>query len=136
MTTQRLLVALTVLNLGILVFLLAQLRPVEARGVPPVLRGRMLEIVDDQGRVRASIKVQPADRAGTTPGGQPYPETVILRLIDANGRPGVKLAMSAPGAGLALLGEADATHVILKAEGADSSLTLANRDGRQQLIQP
>lgn len=136
MKIQRLLVALTVANLGLLLFLLAQLRPVEAQGALPVLRGRALEIVDDQGRVRASLKVQPADRTVTMPDGKTYPETVILRLIDANGRPSVKLAMSEQGAGLALVGEADATHVILKAEGAESSLKLANRDGRQQLIKP
>ena len=57
-----------------------------------------LEIVDDQGRVRASVKVQP----GGTANGQPYPETVILRLIDPNGRPSVKLAGSEQGAGLSL----------------------------------
>ncbi len=70
------------------------------------------------------------------PSGQTAPETVILRLIDANGRPSVKLAMSEQSAGLALVGEADATHVVLKAEGTESSLKLANRDGRQQLIKP
>jgi hypothetical protein len=136
MKIQRLLVALTVANLGLLVFLLAQLRPVEAQSVVPVLRGRLLEIVDDQGRVRASIKVQPADRTARMPSGQTVPETVILRLIDANGRPAVKLAMSEHGAGLALLGDSDTTHVLLKAEGPDSSLKLTNRDGRQQLIEP
>ena len=136
MKIQRLLVALTVVNLGLLMFLLAQLRPVEAQSAVPVLRGRALEIVDDQGRVRASLKVQPADRTATMPSGQTVPETVILRLIDANGRPSVKLAMSEQGAGLALVGEADATHVVLKAEGTESSLKLANRDGRQQLIKP
>ena len=136
MKIQRLLVALTVVNLGLLVFLLAQLRPVEAQGALPVLRGRALEIVDDQGRVRASLKVQPADRTARMPSGQTVPETVILRLIDANGRPSVKLAMSEQGAGLALVDEADATHVVLKAEGTESSLKLANRDGRQQLVKP
>ncbi len=136
MKTQRLLVVLTVVNLGLLVFLLAQLRPIEAQGALPVLRGRALEIVDDQGRVRASLKVQPADRTVTMPDGKTYPETVILRLIDANGRPSVKLAMSEQGAGLGLVGEADATHVVLKAEGTESSLKLANRDGRQQLVKP
>ena len=136
MKIQRLLVALTVVNLGLLVFLLTQLRPVEAQGALPVLRGRALEIVDDQGRVRASLKVQPADRTARMPSGQTVPETVILRLIDANGRPSVKLAMSEQGAGLALVDEADATHVVLKAEGTESSLKLANRDGRQQLVKP
>jgi len=54
MKIQRAFFALTVVNLGLLVFLLAQMQPVEARGEAPVLRGRALEIVDDQGRVRAN----------------------------------------------------------------------------------
>src|ERR1700730_12332571 len=73
------LIALTIVNLGLLIYTLGQTRPA---AVAPVLRGRALEIVDDQGRVRASIKVQPATMAN----GKPYPENVILRLIDPNGR--------------------------------------------------
>jgi hypothetical protein len=132
MTTPRLLAALTVANLGLLLFLLAQTRLPDAHGADSVLRGRALEIVDDQGRVRASLKVQP----GGTANGQPYPETVILRLIDPNGRPSVKLAGSDQGAGLSLLAESDAIHVILKAEDASASLTLTSKDGREQLIKP
>ena len=55
------LVALTLANLGLLVLLLARAGAPEAQA-PTVLRGRALELVDDQGRVRASIKVQPAAR--------------------------------------------------------------------------
>jgi hypothetical protein len=132
MTMPRLVVALTILNLGLLVLLLAQVRPPEASSAAPVLRGRMLEIVDDRGRVRASIKVQPAGTAD----GTPYPETVILRLIDPNGRPFVKLAGSERGAGLGLLGESDTTHVLLKAEGPSTTVKLTNGDGRQHLIEP
>src|SRR5258706_8018197 len=71
MKIQRLLIALTVFNLGLLAFLLAQievrflgfrflLRSVEVNSVGSVLRGRAIEITDDEGRVRASIKVYPA----------------------------------------------------------------------------
>jgi hypothetical protein len=134
MTLQRLLIPLTVFNLVLLAFSLAQARAPVAEGVAPVLRGRALEIVDDQGRVRASIKLQPAETFAPT--GKQYPETVVLRLIDANGRPEVKIAASEQGAGLSFVGDSDSTQAILKAEGADSSLQLTNRDGRQQLIKP
>lgn len=77
----------------------------------------------------------PADQAGTMPDGETPSETVILRLIDRNGRPAVKLAMSERRAGLGLVGDSDAIHVVVKA-GTDSSLKLANKDGRQQLIKP
>jgi hypothetical protein len=132
MTTQRLLVALTFVNLGLLMFLLAHAVPPEAHSTESVLRGRALEIVDDRGRVRASIKVQP----GGTTDGQAYAETVILRLVDPNGRPSVKLAGSERDAGLSLVAESDSIHVVLKAEGAGASLKLTNQDGRVQLIKP
>jgi hypothetical protein len=128
MKIQRALVALTVVNLGLVLFVLAQMRPVEARGEAPVLRGRALEIVDRQGRVRASIQVLPS---ATT-----HPETVILRLIDPNGRPSVKLTASVQGAGLGLGGESDATYATLSAIGADSALKLTNKAGQQQIVTP
>ena len=106
MKTHRLLVALTVANLALLVFLLARTQPIEAQGVTPVLRGRALEIVDDHGKVRAAIKVL---APSTMPDGKTYPETVLLRLIDPNGRPSVKLGASVQGAGLGLGGESDPT---------------------------
>jgi len=59
MTIPRVLIALTVANLGLLVLLVGRIRSAEAGGVEPVLRGRALEIVDDRGRLRASIKVRP-----------------------------------------------------------------------------
>lgn len=132
MKLQRLLVVLTVLNLGLLVFLLSQTRAVEARSDGGVLQGRALRIVDEQGRVRASIDALPAGRAA----GASYPETVILRLIDPNGRPSVKLTCSVEGAGLALGGETDATYVQLGARGADSSLRLTATHGREHVIKP
>jgi hypothetical protein len=132
MMMRRLPVALTLVNLGLLVFLLGRPGPPAAQGAPSVLRGSALEIVDDQGRVRASIVIHPAGTAN----GQAYAETVILRLIDPNGRPSVKLAGSERAAGLSLVGEADSTHVILKAEDASTSLKLLNKDGPERLIKP
>jgi hypothetical protein len=136
MSRQRLLTALTVVNLVLLLFSLVQLRPAVAEVIAPVLRGRALEIVDDRGRVRASIKVQPADPAVTMADGKPYPETVILRLIDPNGRPNVKLGASEQGAGMGLAGQSEPTYIVLNAQGPSTSLKLTNKDGRQQLITP
>jgi len=137
MKVQRILIAMTALNMGLTIFLLAQLKRADADSVAPVLRGRELEIVDDRGRVRASIKLHAADPKYKWPDGRiGYPETVMLRLVDQNGRPEVKLGASVQGAGLGLIGETDSTQAILKAEGADSSLKLAHKDGKQQLIKP
>jgi hypothetical protein len=145
MKLNRAFIVLTLLNLGLTIFLLAQVYRVQATeagispadGIAPVLRGRELEIVDEQGRVRASVKIHAGDPKYKWPDGKVgYPETVMFRLIDPNGRPEVKLGASVEGAGLGLIGETDSTQLILKAQGADSSVLLKNKDGKQQTIKP
>src|SRR4051812_34257272 len=121
MRVQRLLIALTVVNLGLLVFLLTQNRSAEAQGVAPVLRGHALEIVDDRGRVRAMIKVFPADPKVKLPDGTTgYPETVLLRLINSKGGPTVKIAATEDGSALLLGGESDPTWVQILARGTST----------------
>ena len=143
MKSQRLLIALTVLNLGLLVFLLAQveirflgfrfLGSAEMSSAGSVLRGRSLEITDDEGRTRASIKVYPPS---VLPDGTTYPETVLLRLINSQGTPNVKLAATEDGSGLVLSGESNPTHVQILVRGTTSSLKLTNKDGQQHSIAP
>jgi hypothetical protein len=60
----------------------------------------------------------------------------MLRLIDPKGHPAVKLGGSEDGGGLGLIARSDAVHVILKAEDATASLTLAGKDGQKRLIEP
>lgn len=137
MKDQRLLVVITVFNILLLVFSLGQTRAVVAEGIAPLLRGRALEIVDDKGRVRASITIMPADPTFKMPDGTlGYPETVLLRLIDSKGGPNVKLGATERGAGLLLGGESDPTYVQILAEGPSTSLKLLNKDGRERLIKP
>src|SRR5262245_1192574 len=93
-------IILTIVNLALLVGVLTH-RHAAAQNVPAVLRGRALEIVDERGRVRAKINIEPT----VTTDGKTYPETVMLRLIDPNGRPEVKLGASEAGAGLGLVGD-------------------------------
>lgn len=135
MKMQRCLVGLSIINLILLAFLLlSRTEPALANTQTPVLRGRGLEIVDDRGRVRASIKLQPAETFKPT--GRKYPETVVLRLIDPNGRPEVKIGASVEGGGLSFVGETDATQVHLQAEGAESSLRLTNTAGKERVVRP
>src|SRR5262245_56554660 len=133
---QRLLGLLTALNLGLLWY---QSPPVPQTGaadpVPDVIRAHALEIVDDEGRVRASIKVLPADPKVLWKG-KPYPETVLLRLITADGRPNVKLGAGKSGSGLLIAGEDDPTYVQVLAEGQEPRVKLSNRDGRERVIEP
>ena len=130
MDARRLLVAVTVLNVALFAFSLYQLTVVQAQGVAPVLRGRALEIVDDRGRVRASIQVFPEDPKTR------YPETVLLRLTTSQGAPNVKLAATEIGAAQVLGGEANPTHIQLLAERGAASITLKNKEGRENVIRP
>jgi hypothetical protein len=138
MKIQQLLIALTVANIALLTFSLV--RPFRAGGqggVVPVLRGRALEIVDDRGQVRASITVFPADPTVKMPDGTTgYPETVLLRLITSKGRPNIKIAATERGSASVFGGESDPTYVQILAEGAETSLKLVNKDGRQHVIKP
>jgi hypothetical protein len=137
MKIQRILVALTIANFVLLIFSLAQPHRVAADSVAPVLRGRAFEIVDDRGRVRASINVFPADPSVKMPDGTTgYPETVLFRLINSKGRPNVKIEANELGSGVGLGGESDPTYALLSARGTSSSLKLTDKEGKQQLIKP
>ena len=132
MATQTLLAALTVVNLG-----LAGYQSVRAPhpSPPDVLRGRGLEIVDDRGKVRASIAILPEDPKVIWKG-KPYPETVLLRLITADGRPNVKLGAGKTGSGLLIAGESDPTYVQVLSEEGETTVRLKNKDGRERVIRP
>jgi hypothetical protein len=122
---QRLTIMLTALNFMLLAFGLAQLRPAIAQEVAPVLRARALEIVDAQGRVRAEIKVLPAQPTLTMPDGTTgYPEAVQLRLISSQNSPHVKLVTTEDGSGLVLGGEKG--HAQLLSRGMDPFIKTEN----------
>src|SRR5262249_61578090 len=116
-------------NLVLLVFLLTPARlQIGAQGIRlwtnidgSVLRGRALEISDEQGRTRAAINLHAADAT------QSSPDTVILRLVDPNGRPSVKLSTSVQGGLLALVSETQGTYV--QVSGREVAVT---KDGRRQ----
>jgi hypothetical protein len=133
MKTQRLFVILTVVNLATLAINLTTMRASAAQDAAQVLRGRSLEIVDSQGRVRASLGV-----LGPGQGDGRARETVLLRLITERGRPSVKIGASEESAGLSLAGPTGTreTYVILQSKGEESSLKLRNETGREQVVKP
>jgi hypothetical protein len=136
MRMQRLVIALTVVNLLILVSGLFRVGSVTAAQEVPMLRGRGLELVDDHGRRRAQIVILPAS---TTPDGHKQPETVLFRLIDPNGRPGVKIGTAEDGSGISLAGDSERREwngVQVLADSSGSVVRLTNKDGRVQVIKP
>ncbi|MEX2016228.1 MAG: hypothetical protein WD873_06275 [Candidatus Hydrogenedentales bacterium] len=136
MTTQRLFVLLTVINLGLFAF---QVSPVSSANAATddVIRGSGIEIVDENGRLRAQLKLEPANPDFKMPDGtQGYPDTVIFRLITPDGKPRVKLTTSEEGSGLMLLGDSDDTQSVLFADGKESRLKLRNTEADQTLVKP
>lgn len=102
-----------------------------------MLRIRGLELVDDQGRVRAMLKVFPADPTVKMPDGTTgYPETVLFRLINSVGAPNVKISATEDGSAMSLVGESNPTHIQVMARGTSPSLTLVDQDGGKQVIKP
>lgn len=128
--------ALTVINLLILAALgIAALRPLQAQVAAPILRGRALELVDERGRVRAELKVFPADPSVKMPDGTTgYPETVLLRLMNSTGGAGVKLEAAENGGGLVLGG--DGSYLQVSSKSPNPFVKIVSKDGREQLIKP
>lgn len=130
MKTQKLALALTIVNLAVLLFVGMKQGSTNASSEAPILRGRALELVDDRGRVRAQIDV--------------YPEgEVVFRLRDAKGTIRVKMGADEAGAGLLLLDETTepAIHMVARRTGTSETqkttgITLNGAAGQQRVFKP
>lgn len=123
MTMVRIAVALTACNVALLLTALAQARPTGADTTVEVLRGRVLELVDERGQMRARLNVEANGE-------------VVLRLLDQRGTIRVKLGAAEDGSGLLLANDATEPGVHILAKAAGSSVKLANKDGRERVITP
>jgi hypothetical protein len=133
MTNQRILLVLTFLNLLLLSGLaLDRVRPAFAKQTTlPILRGSALQIVDSQGRTRATIGVLPPSIVDS----KRYPETVLLRLIDPTSGPVVKIGAAADGGALGLTDGAN-RGVQVFAHDTGSFVRIVDRAGRERVIRP
>ena len=135
MKSQHVLVALVVLNLALIGVQFAKTRADEASSIPSVLRVRALELVDDRGRVRAELRIFPADPKMKMPDGTTgSPEAVMLRMISSQGGPFVKLAAADDGGGLVLGG--DKSYVQILSRGANPFVKIVNKDGTEKTYKP
>lgn len=127
---------LAVLNAVLLTGLIAtHVQSLSAAQDLPVLRGRGLEIVDDQGHVRASIKVHGTE----TVNGRQYPGGVVLVMGSPQLPPAVKLAASDNGGGLGLSTAQqlpDGRPVGVQLHATDARVVLINSKGRERVFIP
>src|SRR5882724_11152188 len=123
MALVRVAVALTAVNLAILLAGLTQARPSSAQADVEVLRGRALELVDGRGQMRARLNVESNGE-------------VVLRLLDQEGTIRVKIGAAKDGSGLLLANDATEPGIHLLAGARGSSVRVANKDGRERIIAP
>jgi hypothetical protein len=105
-------------------------------GAVSVVRARAFELVDEQWRVRAELRVLPAQPDFKMPDGTTgYPEAVQLRLITSKGGPNVKLGTTEDGAGLVIGGESGYVQVLSR--GAELPFVkIVTKDGRERVMKP
>jgi hypothetical protein len=134
---KRFLLILTATNLAILAWLLAGPQLVSASPGSGIVRGTALEIVDDHGRVRASLGIVPTNTPGVVPSDNGAGEgTVLLRLIYAAGQPSLKIAVSESASGISLVGGNDDSYIVIEADGPASELRLVKGGGETRVIAP
>jgi len=123
MRSQRIAIALTAINLLLLLSTFAQARSADAQASTQVLRGRALELVNEHGQVRSRLNVESNGE-------------VVFRLFDQQGTIRVKLGAAKDGSGLVLLNDATEPGVQILAKATGSSLKLKNKDGRERIFTP
>jgi len=134
MKIQRIAIAITIINLVLMVVLLAKMNAATAQKEQnnlQVLRGSGLEITDKEGRIRASITFHDA----VVKDGVTYPAGVLLRLIDSKGQPSVKIGAAEDGGGLSFANEKDG-YIQLIAKESGGFLKIKNADGKEQVVKP
>jgi len=121
MKTHRFMIALTVINLVILIVALVQTRSIAVQTVPSVLRARAIELVDERGKVRAQLNVESN-------------EEVVFRMRDAKGTIRVKLGANEDGSGLVLMDDRTEPTVQIRANRAGPSVKLIDKNGQERVI--
>lgn len=117
MKTQRLVMALTAINLALLVF------TVSAQNAAAVLRASAFELVDERGVVRARLGIKGSG-------------TAELDLFDRTGTIRVKLGADQNGSGLVLADDTAQPGVHMIARRNATHITLKATDGRERAIKP
>lgn len=123
MKIYALIIALTAVNIAVLIVVLTGAAAGAPDAVPSVVRAQRIELVDEDGRIRA--------RLSTEPGGE-----VVFRLIGSNGDIRVKLAASDDGSGLVLLDESTELGVHILAERTGTFVKLRGENNRERILEP
>ena len=136
MKSRQIIIVLVAINLATMTFVLTQDKSRAADANASVLRGTALELVDEHGKVRAELKVLPAQPDFKMPDGSVgYPEAVQLRLFTSKGAPNVKLAAIEDGSALVLGGEKGYVQILSRSK-EDPFVKIVTKDGREKVFKP
>jgi hypothetical protein len=116
---QRAANAFSVINLLLLAFLLVQIPSTAQQSVTPLVRAKAIELVDDNGKVRAQLSVEATGE-------------VVFRMRDAKGTIRSKFSASEDGAGLSLMDNRTEATVQIRANPA--SITLIDKEGHPRVV--
>jgi hypothetical protein len=119
----RLAAVVTLLNLVVMVAVLIHARSTDAQPDTEVIRVRALELVGEQGQLRARLNVEPNGE-------------VVFRLLDQAGTIRFKLGAGADGSGMVLLDDETEPGVQILAKPDGPAVTLTGKDGQQHTIKP
>jgi hypothetical protein len=123
MKTRGLLIVLTGIHAALLAVLITRPAGLLAAGDPETIRAKAIELVDQQGRVRAQLNVESNGEA-------------VLRLRDAKGEIRVKLGADGEGSGLLLLDGATEPRIHMLAKNSGTSVTLTSKGGQRRVLTP
>ena len=131
---QRFTFTLTAVNLILLAFGVAQLRPAIAQEVAPhFVLGHWKSWMTRGGFARRS-RLSGTTDAQDARWHDGIPEAVQLRLISSQNNPNVKLVTTEDGSGLVLGGERG--HTQLLSRRADPFIKIVTGDGRERTVKP
>ena len=90
---------------------------------PAVLRARMFELVNAEGKTRATLKIEPEGEA-------------VFRLFDAKGTIRVKVGAAENGSGIVLLNDETEPGVQILSKNTGTSVALSEKGKEKRVLRP
>jgi hypothetical protein len=114
-------IVISVLNLLLFIFLLAQSPSSAQQDIVPIVRTRAFELVDENGKVRAQFNVEKTGE-------------VVFRMRDSKGTIRSKFGASENGSGLSMMDDRTEATIQIRANQAGGSMILIDREGHERTI--
>ena len=121
MKFERVAVVFSIVNILIFAFLIIETRTSAEPKIEPLVQARAIQLVDDNGKVRAQLDVEKTGE-------------VVFRLRDKDGTIRAKFGAGSDGSGISLMDDRTEATVQIRANKDGGGVTLFNREGRKNLL--